>query len=249
MSESDFKNAQYAFCLNIREQKICSLPVGLTKEKMNLYQSLLFKNINSIVAPCFPVMRKIISTKQWEILMKGFLKQMIGGSPLFHQVSRDFVRYLATLDSKTMAFPFIAELAHYEWLELYVELLDEDISSFITPFRPNLLEEAMRLSPLACLQHYHFEVDKIGLNYLPTEKSPFVVVVYRTVGDKVKFMRLNQLTTALIDTVDRQELSLYQALEVIYEELSITMSFDSFFSHGVGALKQLINQQILILNE
>ncbi len=58
--------------------------------------------------------------------------------------------------------PYLAELAHYEWVELALTLRDAE--SLPTQSLPavNLFQRSLQLSPLAWPLSYHYPVHRIG---------------------------------------------------------------------------------------
>ncbi len=237
---------QSDFTQRIRTQGETPLPANVTETRMAVYQELVLNNINTIIGACFPVMQQILSEEAWFDLVKGFLREYHATSPLFHELPKAFVDYLFDIRAP-LSHPFLAELAHYEWLELHVSLIDADISDRLIDFNEDTLNAKLSLSPLARLHLYQYAVDKIGADYTPQETEPFAVVVYRNIDDEVNFYKLNEVTVRLIDLIDKQQMSVFDAIETLYQDFT-SMPEEQFFSFSIATLKELANESMLVLN-
>ena len=118
--------------------------------------------------------------------------------------------------------PFMFELAHYEWIELAV---DVDVTEFpSTGFNPggNLMHARPFVSPLAHVLHYQFPVHRIGPQYVPLEPVPpgTFLIVYRDQQCEVRFMEVNGVTARLLMVLEEQKtFTGEQAVRQIIEEM------------------------------
>lgn len=243
-NEADFQNVQRTFTKRLRDRSETALPKNVSSSQMALYQALNYYSINGIVEACFPVLTTLLSEASWQRYMEEFIANTTTRSPYFNQLPKAFLDYLKTQES-VYEYPFLFELAHYEWLELYIDLLDAVIDKPVTQIDDSVLTERLVLSPCASLASYEYEVDKIGTSYLPTEKKPFDVVVYRDMTDKVKFMRINPMTKALIQLIDEKSLTAKDAIDALhFDNPSIEKTqFDMF---ATKALVDLLEAPVLI---
>ncbi len=94
--------------------------------KLPPYPTLVHENLSELLAVAFPVLHSVLDTKLWTHLVAEFVRNYPKTTPLFHRIPQLFVQFLEDFDDVPTP-SFTAELAHYEWLELHLDLLDEDI--------------------------------------------------------------------------------------------------------------------------
>lgn len=238
---------QKEFCLRLRQQGKGKLPDNVSENRMALYQALNFHSINSIIKECFPVVRSIITDEQWRRHMTRFLAHQNESTPYFNQLPKAFLDFFKT-QSQYFEYAFLYELAHYEWLELYIELIDKSIETRLVVCDEQLFDSALQLSPCAFLAHYHYEVDKLGASYLSDKKTPLTVVVYRDANHKVHFMRINSMTNALLDYVSKKDLMPREAMEALHRQ-NVHIQKDDFMIFATQTLKKLVKSSILVSRE
>jgi hypothetical protein len=92
-------------------------------------------------------------------------------------------------------------LAHYEWVELALELADAELPD-IDP-AGDLIAGVPASSPFAWLLGYRFPVHQIRLDFQPTEAPAQAswLLVYRNPADQVQFQALEPLAARLLALV------------------------------------------------
>ncbi|MBL8420541.1 MAG: putative DNA-binding domain-containing protein, partial [Dechloromonas sp.] len=124
MSTSDFQAFQHAFARHIRDPHHTPRPAGVPARRMAVYNELLFNNITGFLDACFPVCRKVIGERRWRRLNRAFYRDWKSHTPWFHEIPREFVRYLNEGVIRQPLPAWFVELAHYEWAELAVDTMD-----------------------------------------------------------------------------------------------------------------------------
>lgn len=173
---------------------------SVPKRVGTLYQSLIFNNLSGFVNQCFPVCQSIISDDTWQALLRAFLQHGTMSSPYFSEINEQFVQYLQSSDiiNALSLPPFFAELAHYEWIELYVDNLPNQMP---TPF---LRVPSLAINPSVQALYYTWAVQDISGAYLPAEPTETFLLVYRqqVQGEyQSAFMHINALTFFLIQFI------------------------------------------------
>ena len=99
------------------------------------------------------------------------------------------------------------ELAHYEWVELALNISDQEIDLQGIDTETDLLDAVPVLSPLAWPLSYQYAVHRIGPDYLPKQpgEQPTYLVVYRDLNDEVHFLELNPVTAHLLQLISQDE--------------------------------------------
>ena len=132
--------------------------------------------------------------------MRAFIDGHRCHTPYFLEISQEFVRFLLERSCPHPDDPpFIAELAHYEWVELALTVAEDDIPP---EAGGDPMSSPLTLSPLAWPLAYSYPVHQIGVDFRPTEPGDTVyLVVYRDRADAVQFMALNAATARLLELV------------------------------------------------
>ena len=175
---------------------------------MAIYRDLLYRNVESFLANSFPVLRKVIKDDDWHSLMREYFKNHQSRTPLFPKMPQEFLQYLQ--DNEETAenlYPFLLELAHYEWVELALSIDSREIRQDGLDTGGDLLSGVPVLNELSWSLAYNYPVHRIGPDYLPGEKpaQPTCLLVYRDGQDSVRFIELNPLAARLVDCLKENE--------------------------------------------
>ncbi len=221
-----FKTTQDAFVKAIKDPRTYNDVNPDYSRRMKIYQSLFFNNIDSFISTGFPVLKAIIlklfDNNGWESIVRQFFIEHECRSPYFAEISKEFVEYLSTEPTFDIELPdFIAELAHYEWLELDVSIRkNEDNIEF---YHHDENVTAVRVSPYASLAAYHFAVHLIGEDHIPAQpaQEKQFYIVYRDRDFDVQFAHVNPVTAILVNTLELSEegMKLEQLAESLCQQL------------------------------
>ena len=220
---TNFQDIQYQFTSHLRDPENSPAPASIEDRRMQIYRDLLYNNVEDFLSNSFPVLRQIMAEQQWHLLIRDYFKTHQARTPLFPKMPQEFLQYLdQERPSENNDFPFLKELAHYEWLELAVSIDIRNLEMEEVDANGDLLSGIPVLSPLAWPFAYKFPVHKISPEYLP-EQAPVqatYLVVYRDHDDEVGFMELNPVSARLIEHLQtNNSLSGTKILEGIAAEL------------------------------
>jgi hypothetical protein len=248
----NFKTLQYEFATHLRNPAQSPAPAGIEDRRMQVYRDLFYNNVEGFISGGYPVLRSLTSDEKWYRMVRDFFSSYRCQSPYFLEISQEFLNYLQNHRvSEQDDLPFMLELAHYEWVELAADTDSDDIPS--TGFNPdgNLLQGRPLVSPLAYVVSYQFPVHLIGPNYIPAQPpaSPTFLIVFRTVGNDVKFMEINAVTAQLLLLLEQHpEFTGLDAIECIASELK-HIDKNSVVDGGKQALDQLRTSGIVLGTE
>jgi len=191
----DFQKTQQSFASRIRHNNSAPCPDGIDVERMKVYEECFFNGINELLSNAFPVIYEVLTEFEWHSLIKKFYATHHSQSPLFYEIPQEFLEYLIKSNSLVEKYPFIIELAHYEWMELTLDLAIGEISK---PDKEiDLDNNKFILSPLAEVIAYNYPVHKIKKNYIPQKKIVFICI-YRNYKYEIKFIELNKLSARIL---------------------------------------------------
>ena len=244
----DFKSTQLAFAAYIRDPQQNPIPVDVAESRMAMYRALFFNNIEGFLSGNFPVLRALLNDEQWLALTQDFYAKHPCHTPYFLQIPAEFLSYLQHERQCETDFPFMLELAHYEWVEMALATSEEEVVTHDKNLN-ELLNLAIALSPLAWPLAYQYPVHKIGPDFLPLAASaqPTFIVVYRDALDDVNFIEITALTYRMLELIQAQEAILTaDCLQQLAVE-SQHPNPELIISSGLEILKTLAEKTIITL--
>jgi len=242
----DFKAKQLEFAAYIRDPEHNPPPADVKPQRMAMYRELFFNNIDSFLSVNFPVLRTLLNDRQWFELGQDFFAKHASQSPHFSEIPEEFLDYLQNERDSSEDFPFMLELAHYEWVEMALSIAKDTVPA--TPKNlDNLLDQHIRLSTLAWPLAYQYPVQKISPDFLP-ETAPEVatfLVVYRNPEDEVNFIEITPITYRLLQIIqEREQVLVTDCLKQVAEE-SKHPNPEMIVSGGLQILKELAEKTVI----
>ena len=221
-------------------------PAGIEPRRLKIYEDLVYNNIEGFISGGFPVLRTLYNEADWHALVRAFIDQHSCHTPYLLEISQEFVQFVmrdyCLQDSDP---PFLAEIAHYEWVELAL-----DVSQEVVPHGAeveDVLSAVVRLSPLAWVLCYRFPVHRIGPAFRPaTAADPTYLVVYRNRADEVRFIELNAATARLLELVRENEQETAEALLVALAG-ELRLDEKPVLAHGAEQLRMLIADAVVVV--
>jgi len=218
-----FKATQRAFIATIRDPQNHPAPADVEERRMAVYRELFYNNVEDFLASTFPVLKNLLGEDAWHALVRDYFATHRAKTPLFMQMPREFLLYLEQeREPQPNDFPFMLELAHYEWAELALATSDEEIAMERIDANGDLLAGRPVISPLAWILTYQYAVQRIGIDYVPTEndKEETCLVVFRNRSDEVEFIEINRVTAILLLRLQQETDSAQAVLHDIALELN-----------------------------
>ena len=226
---ADLRSRQYEFAAHLRDPDNSPAPADIEDRRMAIYRSLFINNVTKFLRQSFPVLSNLMGDRRWGLLIKDFYREHKSCSPLFPDLPKELLDYLASerqggqhSDEKTDP-PFMYELAHYEWAETGLALAQEPHANPAIDPLGDLLSHQPVTSTLAWLFSYKYPVNEIGKDNQPESpaEQPLHYLLYRNEADKVEFLKLNIVSARLFEILSTDNsLSGRDALAKIATELS-----------------------------
>lgn len=200
----DFRLKQTEFAGFIRNPQAAP-PLDVDGERMATYRELFFNNIISFLTSNFPVLHSLYDEQPWRQLAQDFYSQHRCQTPYFCEIAEEFIAYLQDQRQHTDDYPFLLELAHYEWVEMALAIAQEQPKFGGEDFASRVLEQPLALSPLAWPLVYQYPVQRICSEYLPIEapEQATYLIVYRDGEDEVHFMQTTAFTFSLLQLIEQ----------------------------------------------
>jgi hypothetical protein len=165
----------------------------MEERRLVIYRDLVFNNVASFIAGAFPIIKQILPEDRWQQLVRDFLIEHRAQTPYFLEISQEFLRYLEDRGQRPDDPPFLQELAHYEWIELALDVADVELPPVRNPAQPLADDQPLWVSPLAWSLAYAFPVHRIGPGFQPQQPDavPTLLLAYRNRNYQIGFMELN----------------------------------------------------------
>jgi uncharacterized protein len=243
----DFRSKQAEFAAHIRDPANHPAPCDVEPRRMAMYRELFFNNIDSFLSSNFPVLRKILSDGQWLALAQDFFAVHRCQTPHFSEIAEEFLAYLQNRNNADY-YPFLLELAHYEWVELALAIAKAEPRLGDAAFAENVLKRNIALSPLAWALAYQYPVQRIAPDFLPLTppEQPTYLIVYRDSDDQVHFTQTTPFTFRLLQILEQdQAISGEACLRRLVVEARLPDP-EMLFEQGAKNLQELAAKGIII---
>ncbi|GAA4351811.1 DNA-binding domain-containing protein [Kangiella taiwanensis] len=255
MAESlpKFQQLQYEFAKNLRNPAKYQSPTGIESRRMKVYQDLFYNNIENFCKNSYPVLRSITSDDKWHRMVRDFFTEYRAESPYFIEISKEFFNYLSEhRKSEADDFPFMLELAHWEWMEVKTVSAKENILTIPHERNGDLFNEPVVVSPLAHSLVYEYPVHRIGNSFIPNEppETPTFLLISRNRKHEVDFMEGNSMTYRLLDIFiehlhEGRQITGKQALEQLIKETGFPNP-EQLLNGGQQILTGLLERDIIL---
>lgn len=252
----EFQRTQYQFAGHLRNPENCLPPLAnntqpLEDRRLGIYRELVYNNIHTFISSGFPVLCEILGEESIHRLVRQFIADYRCQSPYFLEIGQEFLRFLQEVYQPVSGDPeFMLELAHYEWVELALDVSEEELppadASAAELSGSSLLDIHFVRSPLAWSLSYTYPVHRIGASFQP-EQAPeqaTCLVVYRNREEQVGFLEINAVTARLLQLLDDKAHTGSSALEVIAAELHHPDP-SQVLAFGQGVLNELHTREII----
>jgi len=243
-----FQQYQFAFTGHIRNPRLNKRPRGVDARRMNVYNELVYNNLEGFLLACFPVLRQVLGKRKWSGLVRDFFSSHRCHTPFFRQIPAEFVHYLENERGERAADPvFLQDLAHYEWVELMLSVSNKEIDYALIDRDGDLMRGRPVLNPVLSLQSYAYPVHRIGPRFKPTseQKEETHFAILRNTEDEVKFIMINPVSLRLLSLFQTTAFSGEAALLQIVAELK-HQNPDMVLAGGDEIMQSLRESQVIL---
>lgn len=242
-----FQQYQLQFTAHIRDPERNAMPAGASPRRMGIYVELMFNNISGQLASNFPVIRQLHTDARWDALVRDFMIRHQCQTPHFPEIALEFIAYLQTERDASGDYPFLLELAHYEYAELAVDISQDEEPPAHDP-NGDLLSAPIVLANTAWNLSYQWPVHEIGPEFLPEQPpaEPTHLLVYRDRQDAVHFMEITAPTQWLIQHLkENPQATGQQTLTALAQQMQHPEP-DAMLRFGAGILADLRERNVIL---
>ncbi len=240
---------QFQLAAHIRDPAHAPPPPGIEDRRLAIYRDLFYSSLQGLLAGNFPVIRKILGDAAWHALVRDFYRDHRCATPLFPELPREFIQYLqARAETPRGDPPWLIELAHYEWVELALDLSEASEADAPHDAQGDLLAGVPVLSPLAWPLAYAWPVHRLSPDFQPTEPTADAtfLLVQRDASYKVRFNELSPLSFRLLQRLSEQpDLCGRDQLLALAAE-ALAPDPDAFVALGHDMLRQFLATHVIL---
>ncbi len=237
---SALRERLHAFAAHLRDPAAHPPPPGIEARRLAVYRELFINNIRSLLASGFPVIRKTLGDDAWDALVRDFHARHRARTPLFTEIGQEFVAFVRGRETEGAGDPpWLPELAHYEWVELALQIADAQPPPHDR--HGDLITGVPVRSPLAWPLAYRWPVHAIGPGHIPDVPgpAPTLLLVRRDAMGVVRFSELSALVYRLLELLDDEAGSTgHQVLSQLADEAQAD-DRDGFVRQGAAMLLRL----------
>ena len=229
---------QARFAAHLRDPQHNAAPGQIPDARMQVYRELYFNNIQSLLAANFPVIKRTLGDARWQAQVRAFCRDHRAHTPLFTEIGQEFIHFLDAAPANTGA-PWLLELAHYEWIELALQISDAPLPAHDPS--GDLLAGVPVCSPWCRALAYQWPVHRIGPEHQPTQlaEQPTLLLARRQADGSIAFSELSPLLYRLLERLEHEPgLSGRRQLQALAGEAGVAADAD-FIANGAAMLEQL----------
>ncbi len=249
-----FQQVQFDFAGHLRNPEQVEKPTNIEDRRMKVYRDLFYNNVENFCSNSFPILRDLTSDKKWRQMVRQFFIDYRAHSPYFRDISKAFLDYLSEhRQPEDDDYPFMIELAHWEWMELNALSDTGDIRLFPHDRNGDLYSQKVVVSPLAWPLVYQYPVHRIGDAFVPTEspEQPTFLIISRNREHEVDFMETNAITYRLLEIFQESEeeegrqLTGSQAIQKLQDEIQFPNP-EQLIEGGKKILQDFLERDVIL---
>lgn len=149
------------------------------RKRLRVYRGLVKGSILDPLPDCFPILRALLEPRDlWEPLLDAFFASRSVQSLYYRDVNPTFLAWLVETGPHHDRWPFLLQLAHYEYMELEILRWPEDAP---LDARPERAEPTSRLVASGALRNlaYGYRVHEADEDDPEPEEGPAHLCCYR----------------------------------------------------------------------
>lgn len=150
-----------------------------TLERLKIYKVLIQNRFHDVFTSIYPKTSLIFKNK-WDKLISQYFEVYPPSSPILNRIAKDLPKYLSTRKKSLKKYPFVHELALYEWLEL--EIYEQEAEK---QTNKETKKKSFELNPIHKICNFKYPIpeiiEKIGNKKILSkiQEQPTNVIIYR----------------------------------------------------------------------
>lgn len=252
MKQPLLQQYQATFNAHLRDPRQQPKPPGVNAKRISIYREIVFNNFLASVSTCFPVLLSVLGKRRFNQLTRQCFACHQFTSPLFADIPKALVDYLQTLDLASHNLPpYAFQLAHYEWVELYVAKLPDKMPS-TSPAEDirqasDLAKMILQLPTAYMLLSYDYPVHQLSKKHANLAASPTYLLVFSKPDYDVAFIQLNEITYALLQRIESEQATLTDHLTQLAQKILLHLPPQRVHEFGFQTMYTLYLQRAIVI--
>ncbi len=216
-----------------------------TIERIGLYRQLVHNSFLDVLTSIYPNTYELLK-KDWNNLLHQYIEEYPPKSPILNKVVEHFPEFLQKQKNILKKYPFISELAKYEWIELEVYEKDTEVN---LKFNNKILS----LNPAHVICKFQYPISNIvelikNKKFLSSiQKKETNMIIYRDPKDfSVRFFELSSSTLQYIELLD-WGFPHNTAVEMLRDTYQIDEQYFKGFKKQANDLQKVLRKTGIIL--
>lgn len=207
MNEPPFMRLQRAFAAHLRDPGSVAAPGAHEERRLDIYRYAVFHNVAGLMSDNYPRVRAVMDDARWTALVRDYIVRHQSRASAFVDVPREFLAYLDAERSAEDDPAYIAELAHFDWLETLVGADTTRVDCSAVRRDGDLLDGIVIPNPTLRIVVYRYPVHAIGPDYMPSEPppQPTCIAAFRDPDNLYGFLDLNAAARRLLECIAQQD--------------------------------------------
>ena len=201
--EPEFIRLQRLFTRHLRDPDQQASPPGHEDRRMAIYRHAVFANVEGFMKDNFPRVREIFDDERWNAMVRDYLIVHASGASAFVDLPLEFLEYLESERNDPADPPFLAELAHFDWLETLIGADERQIDLTGIDRSGDLIKEIPVPNPILEIVTYRFPVHTIDSEYQPIVPPPAAtrIAAFRDLDNLYGFLDLSSASARLLELI------------------------------------------------
>lgn len=198
---------QNQLCAQMRDPAAHPAPEGLDSNRIELYQSLVYGNIESFLAGGFPQVKARMQDKRWHRTVRDFIRSGRMQTPIFHELQGCFVLWLSeeVLGDSDLD-RMLEQLAHFCWVRHALDFAPDEDGNKIDPEGDPLAGNPL-WSSLAWPLRYDWRVHDVSPKRRVAREAVHLLA-WRDHNDRVRWRECGPAVLLLAEAIRKAEGSL-----------------------------------------
>lgn len=241
-SACDLQRKMATFCRTGKDPS----GVGMRPERAMLYRDLILFTIQSALLNYYPLTYALLGEEKWQELTQDFFAEHPCGDPQFWKMPKGLAEYAEKSRwGEKVQIPFLADLLHFEWLEIEVCMMEDHRIPTLSQ-NGDVLDDIPYLNPEHRIVTYSYPIFQQLSSTEPLKKGKYPLFSFRHPDTlDAHFFSMSVFFRTLIEIVAQCSQSGRDALKMAAVQCRVTID-ERLFQIGRKFLEDLVKKRAVL---
>lgn len=202
-TEAEFARVQRAFAAYLRDPEHVAPPGEHDPRRLGVYRHAVYANIERFMHDNYPRVRAVMTESEWHAMVRDYLVRHVARATAFVDLPKEFLTYLENVRAPDAKWPFLHELAHFDWLETLVGADPRRVDFAGIARDGDLITGVPVPNPVMVIHCYRYPVHAIDANFQPLEAPAQAtrIAAFRDSQNEYGFLDLNGAAARLLELI------------------------------------------------